>query len=149
LRLIGFLGSSGCGNWPSPFFFVCFWRFRFHRRHFWKKNLGFISLAGGGARVLCGCDFTQTGHTLNIFASFLIFSKFFQHFIVNIMGIFVQDDDPEESEAFIIFYWKAKTFVQLEKQRLLFNLLLGFRPLVTIIGYCGPRCFEFELFICK
>jgi len=121
LRLIGFLGSSGCGNWPSPFFF-CFWRFRFHRRHFWKKNLGFISLAGGGARVLCGCDFTQTGHTLNIFASFLIFSKFFRHFIVNIMGIFVHGRWSRRKWSFYHFLlkskdfcstWKAKTFVQL------------------------------------
>jgi len=47
-------------------------------------------------------------------------------------------DDPGESEAFFSF--------SIEKQRLLFNLLLGFRPLVTIIGYCAPsRFFEFEL----
>jgi len=71
-----------------PFFFVS-GDFVFTAGISEKKNLGFISLAGGGARVLCGCDFTQTGHTLNIFASFLIFSKFFRHFIVNIMGIFV------------------------------------------------------------
>jgi len=46
---------------------------------------------------------------------------------------------------------KVKLFsFSIEKQRLLFNLLLGFRPLVTIIGYCAPsRFFEFELSMYK
>jgi len=120
LRLIGFLGGSGRGNWPSgcPFFFVCFWRFVFTSgiSEFYFVLFHWL---GGGAGYFVAVISPKLASLVWIFWAFGILRVQSVCFEVS-LGILLwtlweflfMDDDPGQSEAFFIFYWKAKTFVQ-------------------------------------
>jgi glycerol uptake facilitator-like aquaporin len=149
LRLIGFLGGSGCGiGRPAVPLFCLFLEISFSPQAFLNFILfHFIGWVVGAGYFVAVILPKLAAHS-EYFASFqfcpcvfLTLSKFLSAFYWELYANFCSWTMIPEKVKFLSF--------SIEKQRLLFNLLLGFLPLVTIIGYCGPRYFEFELFMYK